>query len=58
MLCQHGVERREAELNSQQELRLAMERLDKTHLIHHGDTHSSLLVIYTKKGRLSKNSSF
>ena len=57
MLCP-GVERREAELNSRQELRLAMKRLDKTHLIHLGDTHASFLVMNTKKGGLSKNTSF
>ena len=49
MLCL-GVERREVELNSHQELRLAMERLDKTHLIHLGDTYSSFFVMNTKKG--------
>ena len=48
MLCL-GVERREVELNSHQELRLAMERLDKTHLIHLGDTHASFLVMNTKR---------
>ena len=57
MLCL-GVERREVELNSHQELRLAMERLVKTHLLHLGDTHASFLVMNTKKGGLSKNTSF